>query len=662
MRRIAEFRATLHSSRENGQARRRNSLPRRLWLVAGTVMALGVLASPRPALRFGAAPNFGSPVVGSRSPERFVSLHNSGLAPLTISDIRISGPEREDFLPGTTDCTGAAVPPGKDCLFGVVFSPRGEGHRVAEIEVVSDDLLVPPHFALTATAAGRADFRIAPMAISFGDRKVGAASDEKVTEISNLGTTPVRIQEAQITNAANSEFLLASNSCTETLPKGGTCAIGVSFHPQMAGERTGQLRLLDDSGDPPHEVALTGRGTAGDLALEPEEVSFPATRIGQRSGPQSVQIRNSGTDDVHLGAVTLAGANAGEFTVLDKNVCESVTLRVGAACVLQAQFQPNTPGSRTASISFADDAPDGPHSVQLAGTGTEVDRPSAQIYAKTYSFGRQLVGTASKALQAWVVSRGKAPLTIGTVDFQGGKPRDFELKTNCSRRTLKLNDECEIDVYFSPVTAGETQAQISVPHDAPDAPTLFSVDGTGFAEERGWCCVEGRLFAMDGNACRNRRGQFFTDPNTAQSKCSRSSVAPNTAQAEAPTGLQPGTPSPPGGNPITCESVTLQWDSVPAPGGYLVSLARLERGIDTRPLVILSQNVFTNSYRVPSALETGTYEWSVTSLGDKGQRNVPARPNYFLCGARINVAKNPKIATLSILKAKPTSVVSPRIQ
>jgi len=662
MRRIAEFRAKWYASSESSQDRRGQSVRQRIWWVAGTVLTVGVLATPGPALRFGPAPNFGSPFVGSRSAEHFVSLRNSGLAPLTISDIRISGVGAQDFLSGTSDCTYVAIPPGKGCMFGIIFAPHDDGRRVAELVVASDDLLAPAHFVLNATAATRMDFRVTPAAISFGDLKIGAGSDERAIQVVSFLNTSVRIREAQITSDATGDFQLYNNTCADPLPKGGACTIGVRFHPRIAGERTGQLELIDDSGDAAHEVKLTGRGTAGELTLEPEQVSFPATQIGQRNEPEFVQIRNTGNEEVHLGVMALAGDAAGDFAVLDKSSCESVTLHAGAACELRTQFVPRATGPRTATISLGDDAPDGPHAIQLVGTGTDVARPSAQIYANNYSVGRQPMHTTSKPVQVWVASRGKAPLTIGTVDFQGGRPKDFGLKTNCSQRTLRQNDRCEIDVYFSPLAAGDAQARVSVPHDAPDSPTYFSVDGIGIGAERGWCCLEGKVFETDENTCGARGGRSFLDASMAQSQCSRLAIQPKTPQAEVPTGLEPGTSSSSGSRPITCESVTLRWNPVPAPGGYLVSLARFQQGPDTAPRVIFSQDVFTNSYGISSTLEAGSYEWSVTSLGQTGQRNAPARPNYFLCAARINIAPKQRAAILSNSKAKSTSVVSPPIQ
>jgi len=590
-----------------------------------------------------------------------VTIRNSGLAPLTIDDIRISEDGAQDFLTATGDCRDEAIPPGKVCVVGVFFAPHHEGRRTAELAAKLGGVEATAQLLLTGIASARGDFQVEPVNIAFGDQAVGTASREHSTQISTIASIPVRIRDVRIVEDTNSEFEVGNNTCTHAIARGETCAVAVRFHPQVSGERTAQLELVDDSGDAAHRIRLTGHGTAADLSLAPEQISFPATQVGQRSESESAMVRNSGDGDVHLGAVGLLG-DASKSFILDKGSCDSATLRSGAACRIQVQFQPVATGRLVATISLADDTPDGPHTIRLEGTGTEVAQPSAQIYAKSFSFGWQAVGTTSKPLQVWVASRGKTALTIGNVDFAGGRPRSFGLKTNCSQTSLKPNNQCEVDVYFSPAEPGEAHAHILVPHNAPDAQTYFDVDGVGISREVSWCCLEGRVFEVDENTCRARAGRSYPDATTAKAQCSVIPAPTKSPQAETPSGLEPGTSSPSGSRAIACESVTLHWSAAPAPGGYLVSIARLVPGSDAGMRVLFSQHVFTNAYKVPSALETGSYEWSVTSLGSPGQRNASAPPSYFLCAARTNVTGRPKVAARSNLKAKASSVISAPIQ
>src|SRR5215472_10518827 len=316
MRRIADFRASWSTPTRSRAERARKSFRRRTWWVAGTVLTVGVLAAPGPALRFGPAPTFDRLLVGSRSAEHFVPIHNSGLAPLTIDEVRLSGDGARDFLIAPSDCTNQAVSAGASCVVGIFFAPGKEGPRIAALSVTSAGTAVASQLLLTGFAATRTDFRIEPSQIDFGDQAVGTASGEHLTQISGFAATAVRIHEARIVEEANGEFEVTRNTCTNGIANGQTCLVAVSFHPRLAGERTGQLELVTDTGTAPHEISLRGRGTSGDLLLEREQISFSATQVGQRSEPESVVVRNSGDTDVHLGEVVISGGSSADF-ILD---------------------------------------------------------------------------------------------------------------------------------------------------------------------------------------------------------------------------------------------------------------------------------------------------------------------------------------------------------
>ncbi len=663
MPRIAEFRARWVVVAETRQDRVRTSSRRKYWCFVGSVLTVGILAGPSPALRFGPSPEFGERVIGSRSGEHFVAIRNSGLGALSIQNVRITGEAADDFSVSANECDHVAVRPGRGCVVGLFFAPHQEGNRSARLIVGSDAGFLPAQLVLTGVGTARGDLRVEPSILAFSDQAVGTLSEERATEVSSIARGSVRILGARIVDESAEDFELGNNTCTEPLQLGSKCAVGVRFHPRVAGERNGRLELLDDTGDAPHEIMLVGRGAAGDLFTDPELVSFPATREGHRTGAESVTVRNSGTADVHIGTLTLAGEEPGDF-LLDKGSCESVSLRPNAMCQVTVQFQPAALGLRAAAISIADDSPDAPHRVRLVGTGTSVERASAQIYAATYSFGRQPVNTVSKPISVIVVSGGPAPLTIGSVEFEGGTQRDFRLKTNCSFRTLQSREQCKVDVFFTPAAPGETRAHVAVPHDASDAPKFFEVDGLGFVStsETSWCCAEGRFFEADENSCRSRGGLSYPDAVTARKVCASTIGTRPMPLPETPSGLAPGAPLQTKPRAIACESLVLQWNPATAPGGYLVSVSRPVLGTDTAvpPRLLYSSRVSTNEFHIPSPLETGYYEWTVASLGLSGERSAAAAYNYILCAPRTSAPW--KSTILSPARVKAGTTVSPPIK
>jgi len=660
---MAEFRARWVAIAAARQDRVRISSRRKYWFFVGSILTVGILGRPLPALRFGPSPEFGERVIGSRSSEYFVRIGNSGLGALSIQNVRITGEAADDFSVSANDCDHVAVRAGRGCIVGLFFAPHQEGNRSARLVVGSDMGFLPGQLIVSGVGTARADFRVEPSILAFRDQTVGSLSEERATEVSSIARRSVRILGARIMDEAAEDFELGTNTCTEPLQLGNKCAVGVRFHPRVAGERNGRLELRDDTGDAPHEIKLVGRGATGDLFTDPELVSFSATQEGHRTGAESVTVRNSGTADVHVGSLTLAGEEPRDF-LLDKGPCESASLRPNAACQVRVQFQPAGVGQRTATISIADDAPDGPHTVRLAGTGTDIERASAQIYAATYSFGRQPVNTVSKPISVIVVSRGSAPLRIGSIEFEGGTPRDFRLKTNCSFRTLQPKEQCKVDVSFTPAAAGETRAQVGVLHDASDAPKFFELDGLGFVptSETSWCCAEGRFFEADEGSCKSRGGRSYPDAVTARKACASTTGTRPALSPETPSGLVPGSPLQTKFRAIACESLVLQWNPATAPGGYLVSVSRPALGTDTAvpPRLLFSSRVSTNEFHIPSPLEAGYYEWSVASLGLSGERSAAAAYNFILCAPRTNAPW--KSTILSPARVKAGATVPPAIQ
>lgn len=653
MRGIAQFCAKWHESSQR-QRRARISPRGRYLLVAGLIIVVAILARPSPALRFGPSPQFEELRVGHRGLEHFVALRNSGLAPLLIRDLRLIGDAAGDFVSTPNDCTNAALPPGRSCIVGLTFTPHREGRRNAEVTVLSESGILRARLTLTGVASQTSDFRMDPSRIEFGDQAVGSLSEHQKAEITNVGSALLQISSPRIIDDTADDFELGNNSCAGPLPPSENCFVEVRFHPRVAGERIARVELHNANGGAPHEIALVGRGTVRDLFVDPELVQFPPTQKGQRSETASVIVRNSGTLDVQIGTPTLSGEAPGEFHI-EKGSCESVILHPSATCEVRLQFLPMAIGLRAATVSVMDDSPDGPHTIHLQGSGSDQPRPCAQIYARTYSFDRQPINTTSKPLSVFVNSCGAVPLNIATVRFSGAPQHEFWLNTDCSRRTLRAKENCKIDVYFRPTAVRNFRAEVSVPHNASDAPNHFDVEGDGLGSEMSWCCAEGKLSKTDENSCKSLGGQIYPDLITAVRMCASGHSGTKAAQPETPSGLEPGASSSTNSPAITCELLTLHWNSATAPGGYLVwvSSGTATAGLRT---TLYSERTSTNGFRIPHSLEAGSYEWSVTSLGTSGEKSAPAPLHYFRCNPRIVVPGITKLVSPTLLKGGSSSL------
>ncbi|HEU5440862.1 MAG TPA: N,N-dimethylformamidase beta subunit family domain-containing protein [Ktedonobacterales bacterium] len=124
-----------------------------------------------------------------------------------------------------------------------------------------------------------------------------------------------------------------------------------------------------------------GGSYPGPLAtVTPGSVSFANQNVGTTSPAQTVTLTNTGTAPLTVTAVTVGGANAGDFSVNSTCPLSPSTLGVNASCTVSVTFSPSASGSRTATLTFTDNDPSGTQSVALSGSGVVPPPPADGVY------------------------------------------------------------------------------------------------------------------------------------------------------------------------------------------------------------------------------------------------------------------------------------------
>jgi len=117
-------------------------------------------------------------------------------------------------------------------------------------------------------------------------------------------------------------------------------------------------------------VSAYGGGTLGVgppwVTLTPTSLSFGPQQVGTTSAPQTVVLTNTGGSTLTISSIGLSGANAADFS--QNNNCPS-ELSAGGTCNTVVTFTPRATGTRTATLSFTDNAQGSPQTVPLSGTG-----------------------------------------------------------------------------------------------------------------------------------------------------------------------------------------------------------------------------------------------------------------------------------------------------
>lgn len=91
----------------------------------------------------------------------------------------------------------------------------------------------------------------APNPIDFGSAPLGSLGTTRPATIRSTGITPVRIGAISIGGANASDFVVATNPCSDrTFPPGATCELQVLFIGTARGNRAATLQIANDAGNP----------------------------------------------------------------------------------------------------------------------------------------------------------------------------------------------------------------------------------------------------------------------------------------------------------------------------------------------------------------------------------------------------------------------------
>jgi len=268
--------------------------------------------------------------------------------------------------------------------------------------------------------------------------------------------------------AASGDFAEADN-CGTSLAAGGNCTINVTFTPTASGTRTGTLSITDNASGSPQMVSLTGTGIGPTTtaSVSPTSLTFASQNVGTTSAAQTVTLTNTGS-----ATLTITGISAsGDFAETDN--CGS-SVAVGANCAISVTFTPTASGTRTGTLSVADNTSGSPQSVKLTGTGATGSAPVVSLSPSSLTFASQTVGTTSAAQGVTLNNTGSASLTITSIAASG----DFAEADNCGT-SLAAGGNCTINVTFTPTASGTRTGTLSITDNASGSPQSVKLTGTG---------------------------------------------------------------------------------------------------------------------------------------------------------------------------------------
>lgn len=208
--------------------------------------------------------------------------------------------------------------------------------------------------------------------------------------------------------------------------------------------------------------------------LSATSLAFASQRVGTTSLAQTVTLWNSGTTAVlNIATVAISGANSSDFLLA--HTCGS-SLAVGAGCAIRVTFTPTATGTRTASVTIADDAVNSPQTISLAGFA-----PVVFLSASSLNFGSQVVGTSSPAQSVTIANDGVDALAVRSIAITGTNSADFGIVFNNCGTGLASRANCTIGIAFTPTAGGARAASLTIVDSASASSRTVTLTGTGLA-------------------------------------------------------------------------------------------------------------------------------------------------------------------------------------
>lgn len=343
------------------------------------------------------------------------TIQNLGGLPLNVSNVTITGAHASDFI--LTGFTPGAIPAASATIstltFTVIFDPSAAGLRQARVNIFSNDSNENPYFfdiqgygvvplpdirVNGATAPNLSivtDGSLIPNINNctlFGTLAVGGAGETKAFDIRNdcPYNAPLLLTDPSpyitISGANPSDFTLVSFPTSNSINPGFKRTFSIQFLPTATGIRTAMVTI--NSNDPDAEGSFTfliqGTGVAAEMDITGNAqpvisgstttsfvnyTFFDYLNINTGTLDRTFNVINSGNVALTIGALSISGAHAGDFSVVTP---PPATLAIGASATFTLRFDPSAVGLRTATVSIINsDTNENPYTFAISGYGLD---------------------------------------------------------------------------------------------------------------------------------------------------------------------------------------------------------------------------------------------------------------------------------------------------
>lgn len=349
-------------------------------------------------------------------------IYNLGGAPLNISSITITGAQASDFTIVGGIATGN-IAPGGYVMVNVSFDPSAPGLRQARLNIGNNDSNENPYFfdiqgygiipipdiringnggaapsGGSSIVTGGSTVPVLNNNTLFSDLIVGVQTEVKGYKIRNdcpynapvilTGPSPY----ITISGANPSDFTIQLAPYDNTIYPGEVMDFSIKFSPTAVGIRTALISIANNDPDvvgspiveSPFVFMVQGKGIASKIDITGNAqpivngslttslanyTFFDYVNVTSGTIDRTFTIKNNGNVALTLGALTLTGAQASDFSII---TTPAASVAIGATTTFTIRFDPSAVGLRNATVNLVNnDATANPFRFAISGFGVD---------------------------------------------------------------------------------------------------------------------------------------------------------------------------------------------------------------------------------------------------------------------------------------------------
>jgi hypothetical protein len=466
-----------------------NSASNQSVALSGTATGAAVASLSTTSVNFGTLPQ------GTKSGVKTVTLTNTGVGTLTISNVFLTAADSFILSNGSGACSVTpSLKAGASCTMSITFYAN-PGIQPSSILITDNSGNLSGNIQeislVGAGTTGIYNGQFSAMLLNFGSVQMGSTGVRKVVQFTNTGTLPLLFGPNSLFVDDHYDYQVqpaSSNGCGNiTLAVGASCNILIIFNPALGspGLRTATASITMPAPFFTHAIYLIGRATGQALpTLSATGLTFGTVQVGSTSAAKTVVLKNTGNEPLTTGGPNVSGA---DFVVMpaSTNSCSptgGTTLKPGASCNISMVFQPKSAGTLSELLTLFTNTGSGLGNqlyIALTGTGqSTTPGPIVTMSTDTLHFGNQQAGTVSAVQTITMTNSGTIPWYI-SAPFSSS---NYVVESPCNTY-INPGGSCVVSVYFAPTTVGSqpyyASLQFSTATTFSNLMLVFTGTGTG---------------------------------------------------------------------------------------------------------------------------------------------------------------------------------------